>query len=272
MLTINCFFQSRIIRLSSLSMSKIYLIRHGQASLGAENYDQLSEIGRQQAAALGEYFLDHGIQFDEIIHGQMSRQTETAQIMARSKQFVGKLILDIGADEFDSDSLLNYYLPILAKTSEEFHQKIYSENKWFSNGRDFELIFRALIALWQQDESCPFESWKLFRNRSLNLLNRIRKDHGTRRKIALVTSGGLISATMQAILGFDDLTFIDMNLTINNASVTEINISGIKVGNSTERSTQDYLQEDETISAKLQCFNNISPLLIKKQPHLITRK
>jgi broad specificity phosphatase PhoE len=248
-------------------MSKIFLIRHGQASFGAENYDLLSDIGREQASALGEYFLTHQISFDAIIHGQMSRQTETAQIMAQAKQFSGDLILDKGADEFDSDRLLAYYLPILAETSEAFHQKINSEQKWFSNAKDFELIFRALIALWQQDKTCPFESWSVFRNRSLNLLNRIRKAHGANKKIALVTSGGLISATIQAILGFDDQTFMDMNLTINNASVTEI-----KIKDRPQIAAQNVLPENETIHARLHCFNNISPLVMKRQPHLITRK
>ncbi len=248
-------------------MSKIYLIRHGQASFGAENYDLLSAVGRQQAAALGEYFLAHQIQFDAIIHGQMSRQTETAQIMAQSKRFSGELKLDKAADEFDSDRLLDYYLPILADTSLEFHQKIYSEEKWFANGQDFERIFRALIELWQQDTSCPFESWEVFRNRSLNLLNRISKAHGANKKIALITSGGLISVTMQSILGFDNQVFMDMNLTINNASVTEIKIKPLL-----ENSEMTDQQVIEKLNARLQCFNNISPLLMKKQSHLITRK
>ena len=37
----------------SKSMTTIYLIRHGQASFGAANYDQLSNKGEQQATLLG---------------------------------------------------------------------------------------------------------------------------------------------------------------------------------------------------------------------------
>ena len=248
-------------------MSKIFLIRHGQASLGAENYDRLSEIGRQQAAALGEYFLNHQIKFDTIIHGQMSRQTETAQIMAQSKGYSGALDLDAGADEFDSDGLLEHYLPTLAKQSEQFHRKIHSEQKWFTKGKDFELIFRALINLWQQDKNCPFESWLKFRARVFNLLNRIRQSNGANKKIALVTSGGLISVALQSILGFDDHTFVDMNLTINNASISEIKIKELP-----DVSKQSDPSSNKNIAARLVCFNNISPLVMKKQPHLITLK
>jgi len=243
-------------------MNKITLIRHGQASFGAENYDQLSDLGRLQAAALGEYFFKHQIKFDAIIHGQMSRQMETARILAQSKQHKTDLVTDKGANEFDSDSLLEYYLPILAATSDDFYQKIHSEKKWFANGENFELVFRALINLWQQDDNCPFESWDKFRKRSLELLNRISNEYGANKKIALVTSGGLISVTMQAILGFSDQVFMDMNLTINNASITEIKIK-ILAENS---------QKDKHLNANLLSFNNISPLVIKGQRELITRK
>lgn len=243
-------------------MSKITLIRHGQASFGAQNYDRLSDLGRQQAAAVGEYFLQHQIKFDRIIHGQMSRQVETAQIMARSKQHASELLQDKGADEFDSDQLLSYYLPILAASSDDYYAKIYSQRKWFANGQDFEVIFRALLLLWQQDTNCPFESWLDFRQRVLSLFNRIETKFSGDKKIALVTSGGLISVAMQYILGFEDQTFTDMNLTINNASVTEI-----KLNRSTEKST-----DQQKINAHLLCFNNISPLIMKQQPQLITRK
>lgn len=243
-------------------ISKITLIRHGQASFGAENYDQLSDLGRLQAAALGEFFLNHQIKFDRIIHGEMSRQMETAQILAKSKGHQSDLISDRDANEFDSDNVLKHYLPILAGQSEEFHRKIYSTKKWYSQPKDFELIFRALINLWQQDKKCPFESWVDFRQRSIELLNRIRIQQGANKKIALVTSGGLISVVMQAILKFDDHIFMDMNLTINNASVTEIKINSLKNNKKT----------NQNLNANLLSFNNISPLIVKKRSELITRK
>jgi len=243
-------------------MSKITLIRHGQASFGAKNYDLLSDIGRQQAAALGEYFLEHKIEFDKIIHGDMFRQTETAQIVANTCGFSDPLILDSGANEFNSDRLLSYYLPKLAETSDKHHQIIYAEQAWFNKQEYFERIFRELINLWQHDDNCPFESWSSFKQRILAMLNQIKSDHASDQRIALVTSGGLISVTMQSILGFDNQTFMDMNLTINNASLTEIIIQPLA-------KNTDYKQK---IEAKLLSFNNVTPLLIKKQKHLITRK
>ena len=37
-------------------MTTIYLVRHGQASFGKSNYDELSENGEAQAKLLGQYF------------------------------------------------------------------------------------------------------------------------------------------------------------------------------------------------------------------------
>jgi broad specificity phosphatase PhoE len=47
-------------------MATLYLIRHGQASFGADDYDKLSGLGCRQASVLGDYLLKGGIEFDAI--------------------------------------------------------------------------------------------------------------------------------------------------------------------------------------------------------------
>src|SRR5690606_40460973 len=42
------------------AMPLILLVRHAQASFGTDDYDRLSELGRQQARWLGEYFAARG--------------------------------------------------------------------------------------------------------------------------------------------------------------------------------------------------------------------
>ena len=63
-------------------MSVIYLIRHGQASFGTDNYDQLSAVGREQSAILGSYFAALGEPIDRIYTGTLARQRVTAQLIA----------------------------------------------------------------------------------------------------------------------------------------------------------------------------------------------
>ena len=42
-------------------MSRILLVRHGQASLGAADYDQLSDLGEEQSRILGAALATQGI-------------------------------------------------------------------------------------------------------------------------------------------------------------------------------------------------------------------
>ena len=58
-------------------MSTLHLVRHGQASFGADDYDRLSELGWRQSRRLGEYWKGKGQQFDQIIMGTLRRHDET---------------------------------------------------------------------------------------------------------------------------------------------------------------------------------------------------
>ena len=60
-------------------MGRLHLIRHGQASFGAENYDSLSDLGRQQAKILGKSLARHDRVFNEMYQGTLQRQTKTAR-------------------------------------------------------------------------------------------------------------------------------------------------------------------------------------------------
>jgi broad specificity phosphatase PhoE len=55
----------------------ITLIRHGQAGSRLA-YDDLSEIGHEQARALGQWFGAYGVRFDAIVTGGLNRQRLTA--------------------------------------------------------------------------------------------------------------------------------------------------------------------------------------------------
>ncbi len=73
-------------------MSQLFLVRHGQASFGAANYDQLSALGYQQSAWLGEHFAELGIQFSRIVTGTLARQQQTAaSILETSGQYASTM-------------------------------------------------------------------------------------------------------------------------------------------------------------------------------------
>ncbi len=273
------------------SMSHLFLIRHGQASFGAQNYDQLSQIGYSQAQTLGRYYQKQSVHFDQIIHGSLTRQQQTAQNMAEAMKFEGALSQDPALNEFDSENLLKYYLPQLAAQDKQFKPLLNDEWAWSSSEYSFEIVLRALMDLWQADLNCPFESWIDFQARVLGFLNAF--SHSTQdvgeitKKIALVTSGGCISVILQSILKLDNDALLDINLSINNASVSEIrrwatptqplldgafSKSPLSAGPlSTSIGPKETSANNKT-AFKLLNFNNISPLLESGLNHLITRK
>lgn len=60
-------------------MSVLYLVRHGQASFGTDDYDRLSALGKEQSRITGRFLASQGLEPDRIIHGEMLRQRQTAE-------------------------------------------------------------------------------------------------------------------------------------------------------------------------------------------------
>ncbi|MDH5433017.1 MAG: phosphoglycerate mutase family protein [Gammaproteobacteria bacterium] len=231
-------------------MSHIYLIRHGQASFGQANYDKLSDLGRKQAQTLGEYFAYHQIAFDLVMHGTMERQADTALLMAETAGHNNGLTVEPLLNEFDSDNLAKTYLPEVLKN---FPKEVQEDPRfWLNQSHYFNQVFGMLVNTWQQDNDCPFESWQSFSDRAKALHQKLSSDFQHCKKIALVTSGGMISLLMKSILGYDNQKFTEMNLTINNASVTEVKL------------TDDGF--------RLINFNNVSALMKPNDKQLITLK
>ena len=70
-------------------MSKIYCIRHAQASYLADNYDQLSPKGIEQSKLLGQFLVNKGIQFDRVFVGPLVRQKHTYELVANAYEKKG---------------------------------------------------------------------------------------------------------------------------------------------------------------------------------------
>lgn len=60
-------------------MASLLLIRHGQASFGAEVYDELSPRGIAQSVHLGEVLRERGERIVSLRTGPMRRHWQTAQ-------------------------------------------------------------------------------------------------------------------------------------------------------------------------------------------------
>ena len=70
-------------------MPSILLVRHGQASYGADDYDVLSETGWRQAEVLAAEHARRGLTFDVVVSGGLRRQQGTAEVLARAARHAG---------------------------------------------------------------------------------------------------------------------------------------------------------------------------------------
>ena len=80
-------------------MAELLLVRHGQASFGAADYDKLSELGVEQSRALGRWWSSCQLQVDSLMAGTMRRHRETAEGAMIALPNPPELAIDGGFDE-----------------------------------------------------------------------------------------------------------------------------------------------------------------------------
>ncbi|TWI77280.1 broad specificity phosphatase PhoE [Desulfobotulus alkaliphilus] len=208
-------------------MGMLYLIRHGQASFGEASYDKLSPTGAIQAALLADYLKKTGSVFDEIISGNLSRQKKTAQILMQEmpdKIRTRRLIQTPAFDEYDSEGVFREILPVMLSENEEATSDF---QNMIQDKRAFQRILRGLLDRWMNMEEgqYPLESWHDFRERVRRGI--LDLDLQGKKKILVVTSGGVIATCMHLFLKVPPKKAMDLSWQCMNASIS-IWISGEK--------------------------------------------
>jgi broad specificity phosphatase PhoE len=203
-------------------MATVHLVRHGQASFGADDYDRLSELGWRQARRLGEHWARAGLQPAAVLTGTLRRHHETWQGIAEGAGWQRHEPLALPAlDEYDSDALLAA-LPAQARaglppasTPEGFRAH-------------FRLLRQALAA-WMQGaiEPAGMPSFAAFQAGIAQALDGLRARHGASEsdEIVVVSSGGPIATACAWVLGAPAETVIELNLRIRNSAVSELKLN-----------------------------------------------
>ena len=193
-------------------MAELYLVRHGQASFGAENYDELSPTGRTQSLWLGEYFTQADLRFDRVVIGTMQRHRQTADaILAAMGGPPIELAQDAGLNEYDFEALF-------AAVGDEGLPSALSAT---SSKKDFYKGLRHVLQLWADDRlpgAVP-ETWQQFQTRVQRARSDIQRAGGKR--VLVVSSGGPIAVTAQQVLQAPAASAIALNLQIRNSSVCQ---------------------------------------------------
>jgi broad specificity phosphatase PhoE len=193
-------------------MGNMYLVRHGQASFGAADYDNLSELGHKQSVKLGEYFRDAGMSFDAVITGTLKRHVQTWQGIAS------------GMQRADADALawpgLNEYDPvaIIAAIHPEPLQVPTTPEQIKGHFR----LLRDGLSAWMQGKTEPvgMPTYAEFLAGVTSALDHVRGNHHGK-NVLIVSSGGPISTAVGHALGVGPETTIELNLRIRNSAISE---------------------------------------------------
>ena len=202
-------------------MSSIYLIRHGQASFGSENYDQLSDLGELQATRLGQVLSQRLPLFDAVVMGSLHRHRQTAEkCLAEFAQNTDQpdLEIDSGWNEYDHQNVLAQLRPELAPaaSTNEFLRQFDKPQVML------EKVFVEAMDRWMnnEDDSSYTEPWSAFSERVQAALQKTLSKPA--KNIAVFTSGGPISLVAQSLLGVPYAKIMDMNWTLMNCGVTKL--------------------------------------------------
>lgn len=204
-------------------MSMIYLIRHGQASFGKEDYDQLSPLGKRQARLLAQHFLDTGFYPDAVYSGTMARQTGTAQEVLSAYRValrnVPRLEMLSGFNEYNTGAIVNALFPDMVKDDPSLNDDL---PEMYVSKDSFKRVFEGAMLRWVTGafDTPEFESWEALKARVADSLRLIMKRHGKGKTIAVFTSGGAIAASLAHVLGIPGEGAMYLNWQLLNTSIT----------------------------------------------------
>lgn len=192
-------------------MTHILLVRHGQASFGAADYDVLSEIGHEQARALGESLALMGQPRPRRVYrGAQRRHAETLAGLAPPLGIPPvEAIIHEGLNEFDARGL------ILARLGPDG-----LSGEMRSDRRAYFRMMRDTVLAWQRDEiDSPPESWTAFSDRVAAALDAMRSEPGP---VLAVSSGGAISRILADVLNAPAAQMIHLQLQMKNCAVSRL--------------------------------------------------
>jgi broad specificity phosphatase PhoE len=210
------------------AMSVIYLVRHGQASFGTGNYDQLSATGREQVQLLGAHFAELGDEIDRIYSGALNRQRETAELIgAQLAPRTPPLSIEPAFDEYDSEAILHAFAASLSPGQ-------LAEAGWpglRTDRRRFQFFLERAARAWveAQIEAANMIPWSGFHARIIAAIESIMRTEGRSKTLVISTSGGVIGTIVAHVLGLANHIGIELNWAVHNASITRLIYNAEKV-------------------------------------------
>lgn len=189
-------------------MPVIYLVRHGQASYGASDYDVLSDLGRRQAEVVGAELARRGPRSPLVVCGTLRRQHDTAEILMKAAGLPGRPRTDARWNEYDHTDLVDRYGTASDRSSAEPH--------------GFQVLLDHALRAWIEEG----DGWRRFAAGAAAALDALAADLGPGRDAIVVTSGGVLAALCAGLLSASTEGVVALNRVAVNAAITTLAVGG----------------------------------------------
>ena len=202
-------------------MATLHLIRHGQANFSGEDYDELSPIGKEQAALTGAWLAQRGLMPQRAYAGTLCRQQDSARAALQAAGLDLPVAILPELDELDHQNIIAAWNPEFADMA--------ALRCWLRAQehprRAFQQMFEAAMRAWlaaAPDDARYRESWPRFQARSVQALQQMLRDSSGCANVWAFSSGGPVAAICQHLLGMDNARTLGLSWTLANASITRI--------------------------------------------------
>jgi broad specificity phosphatase PhoE len=201
-------------------MGTLYLVRHGQASFGAADYDQLSALGQRQSERLGAWFRTRGVRFDAVLTGTLRRHAQTLAAIEAGLQARHDALALPGLNEYDSHAIVRALAAPAAEPAAG------DEPAAIDDGlRQHIRLLREGLRQWMAGATRPdgLPVHAEFAAGVVQALDHVRTRHADGTAL-LVSSGGPIAVAIGHVLGLDAAATIEINLHLRNSAVSEFKV------------------------------------------------
>ena len=203
-------------------MSRIILVRHGQASWGKKDYDRLSDLGHEQAKVLGHELAERGIVPTRVISGSMRRQRDTAAGLVDAAGWDLEAVTDNAWDEYAHAAILTAYKPAyrsLTLMKADLARTLRPH-------KAFDEMYAVATERWVAGEHAADyeEPFVAFGDRVLSGLPPVVENLGRGETVVVVSSAGAISWVVASLLGGGAPVWTQLQRVIANASLTTLSV------------------------------------------------
>jgi broad specificity phosphatase PhoE len=189
----------------------IYLVRHGQASFGASDYDALSPRGFEQSTVVGAELLRRNVSFSQVRSGSLARQRDTAATALKVLDAVVPVVEDPRWNEYDHVDIALHHAGGAPQEDSRAYQG---------------LLDAALTAWTSAGDGGPCaETWPAFLARCRAALGDLVASLGKGEHAVVFTSGGVIATICGLLIGTPEAGLLKLNRVTVNGGITKL-VSG----------------------------------------------